>query len=59
MAEAVMQLYEAYKVSKNKASDEALFVSVQNEWRKHIRDSCTDVNCLLGVYKYRLKQLKN
>ena len=59
LAEADMQLYTAYETAKNIASDKASFIGVQNEWRKNVRDACTDVNCLLDVYRNRLKQLTN
>ncbi|WP_147692796.1 lysozyme inhibitor LprI family protein [Vogesella mureinivorans] len=48
----------AYKVKLAASADESGLKQQQANWRRSVRDICTDTDCLEGAYKQRLAELR-
>jgi uncharacterized protein YecT (DUF1311 family)/transcription elongation factor Elf1 len=57
LAQADIQLAQAYKVAIGKAIDRSALKREQARWLKNQRDICPDVNSMLQVYQVRIAQL--
>ncbi len=57
LAQADIQLAQAYKAALGDAADKAALKKEQAEWLKNQRDVCIDANAMLKVYQERTSQL--
>lgn len=57
LAQADVQLAQAYKAALGNTVDKAALKKEQTAWLKNQRNLCTDANSMLKVYQERVSQL--
>jgi len=59
LADADVELAEAYKTALSNSSDKATLKQEQRNWIKNDRDTATDASAMLYAYQVRIKQLSS
>lgn len=57
LADADSRMVSAYKRALSMAADKEAIKSAQADWRKGMRDRCSDIACLMDAYEIRLGEL--
>lgn len=57
LAAADVALAQTYRSARTASTDRKLLQQQQNEWRKTVRDACSDVQCMLSAYEQRIAEL--
>ena len=57
LAQADVQLAQAYKAGLSKSADKAAFKKEQGAWIRNQRDACSDAAAMLQVYQDRISQI--
>ena len=58
LSEADVQLNQAYKTAINKSTNVDELKNSQRNWRKTIRDACSNSDCMLNAYQIRINEIK-
>lgn len=57
LSAADVALAQAYRSARSASTDKKWLSKQQSEWRKTVRDACSDVQCMLGAYEQRITEL--
>ncbi len=57
LSAADVALMQAYRSARTASADKKWLQEQQNEWRKTVRDACSDVQCMLSAYEQRIAEL--
>ena len=58
LSAADVALAQAYRSARAASTDKKWLQQQQNEWRKTVRDACSDVQCMLSAYEQRIAELR-
>ncbi|MDO5506391.1 MAG: lysozyme inhibitor LprI family protein [Pseudoxanthomonas suwonensis] len=58
LSAADVALAQAYRSARAASIDKKWLQQQQNEWRKTVRDACSDVQCMLSAYEQRIAELR-
>ena len=57
LAAADVELDRAYRAARQASPDKELLNKLQTEWRRSVRDTCPDADCILNAYEQRIDEL--
>lgn len=58
LSAADVALTQAYRSFRAASADKKSLQHEQNEWRRSVRDACSDVPCMLSAYEQRIAELR-